>query len=200
LQSLLLYKTRPGIINSTGIELTSTGFGRDRSGGSPRSPSLVPEEIFCPTAGAAAYRRSMLEEIRLTTGYFDRNHFMYYEDADIGWRARIAGYTAIYIPRSVVHHRWHGSSDRHGPTWLQILADTNRIRTLIKNASKTFICLHGVSILNGAVRVLRTTGAKGVANFWRALSDSIESRRQVSLMAKVNRRAIENRWQEKTQT
>ena len=197
LQSLLLYKTREGIVNSAGIVLTGSGYGRDRLEGTPRASNQEPEEIFCPTAGAAAYRMSMLREIRIPTGYFDRNHFMYYEDLDIGWRARIAGYTATYIPRSVVHHRWHGSSDRHGDSWLRILADTNRIRTLIKNASKRFILVHLISILNGAGRVLGTSGIRGVPAFFQAIVDSIRCRLRVSSMAKVSRHSIERRWQER---
>ena len=195
LQSLLLYKSRPGIINSTGIQLTRSGFGCDRFEGQPRSSNLTPEAIFCPTAGAAAYRMSMLREIRISTGYFDRNHFMYYEDLDLGWRARLAGYSATYIPRSVVHHRWHGSSDRHGATWLVILADTNRVRTLIKNASVAFLCIHIISILNSVSRVLRAAGRKGVATLRRAVVDSLAIRKEVQGLSKARRRSIEKRWQ-----
>ncbi len=194
LQSLMLYKLRPNTINSTGVEMTPLGFGRDRDEGKPRSSSQEIEPIFCPTAGAAGYRRSMLEAIRLSVGYFDRTHFMYYEDVDLGWRARLAGFTAYYVPRSVVYHRWHGSSDRHGPTWLEILADTNRLRTLIKNASISFLARHVVSILNGAFRLIRTAGLRGIPTLGQAVARSVTLRKEVSTIARVPRRDIDQKW------
>ena len=56
LQSLLLYLDRPDVINSTGIELTRSGGGRDRDEGRIVVETLEPQEIFCPTAGAAVFR------------------------------------------------------------------------------------------------------------------------------------------------
>ena len=46
----------------------------------------------------------MLDEIRLESGFFDRTFFMYFEDVDLGWRGRLAGWSAVYEPRAVVHH------------------------------------------------------------------------------------------------
>jgi GT2 family glycosyltransferase len=134
LQSLMLFLERPGTINSTGIELTALGGGRDRHRDRswPNDEARRPSSIFCPTAGAAAYRRTMLDAIRLSTGYFDRTHFMYFEDLDLGWRARLAGWEALYVPASLVRHKWHGSTGRHGSSWLAVLAGVNRVRTQIK--------------------------------------------------------------------
>jgi hypothetical protein len=48
------------------------------------------------------YRRAMLDEI----GGFDEDFFAYGDDAELGLRARIAGWTCLYIPEAVVrHHR-----------------------------------------------------------------------------------------------
>ena len=104
LQSLLLYQSRRDTINSTGIELTRFGGGRDRKEGQPRSAGELPAEVFCPTAGAAAYRRTMLEAVHLSGGYFDRSHFMYYEDIDLARRGAGAGWTYLVEPAAVVHH------------------------------------------------------------------------------------------------
>jgi hypothetical protein len=48
------------------------------------------------------YRREMLEQI----GGFDEDFFAYADDAELGLRARIAGWSCIYVPTAVVrHHR-----------------------------------------------------------------------------------------------
>jgi GT2 family glycosyltransferase len=60
------------------------------------------EEILWPDGCAAMYRRAMLDEI----GGFDEDFFAYADDAELGLRARIAGWKCIYIPHAVVrHHR-----------------------------------------------------------------------------------------------
>ncbi len=57
-------------------------------------------EIFSPCAAAALYRRSVLREI----GGFDDDFFCYVEDVDLGFRLRLAGHKAMYVPDAVVHH------------------------------------------------------------------------------------------------
>lgn len=61
---------------------------------------LVPREIFSPCAGAALYRRDALGDV----GGFDEDYFCYLEDVDLGFRLRLAGYRAMYVPDAVVHH------------------------------------------------------------------------------------------------
>ncbi len=56
--------------------------------------------IFGPCGGAAAYRKSMLDEI----GVFDEGLGAYCEDVDLNWRARLAGYACAYAPCAVVYH------------------------------------------------------------------------------------------------
>jgi GT2 family glycosyltransferase len=196
LQSLLLFLKQPGTINSTGIELTAHGGGRDRDRDRPRPAvdAATPEPIFCPTAGAAAYRRAMLDAIRLSTGYFDRDYFMYLEDLDLGWRARLAGWTAHYIPGSVVYHKWHGSSDRHGRSWLVIAVGINRIRTLLKNASPLFLVRAGAVFGFEIVELMQHGGLPAVRRLIVAVRRSLARRREVSAMARVERRAVERAW------
>ena len=48
------------------------------------------------------YRRQMLDHI----GLFDEDFFAYADDAELGLRARIAGWKCLYMPGAVVrHHR-----------------------------------------------------------------------------------------------
>jgi hypothetical protein len=195
LQSLLLFLNRPDTINSTGLELTPRGGGRDRDENRPRAAaSQSPRALFCVTAGAAAYRRAMLNAIRLSTGYFDRHHFMYFEDLDLGWRARIAGWTAHYVPESVVYHKWHGSADRHGPSWLTVTSGINRIRTLLKNASPLFFAKNIPFCLAWVGAVMRQGGISALVRAADAIRRSVALRREVSAMAAVDRRSVERQW------
>jgi len=59
-----------------------------------------PVEVFGACAGAAMYRRSMLEEL----GGFDEDFFLVYEDSDLSFRARLKGYKCMYVPTAVVRH------------------------------------------------------------------------------------------------
>jgi len=193
LQSLLLYSRRPGTINSTGIRVTARGYGRDRDEGrSAREP--VAEDVFCPTAGAAAYRRVMLEAIRLPSGYFDRNHFLYYEDLDLGWRARLAGWTARYVPGSIVRHHWHASTDRIEPARLHEIAEINRLRTLVKNASLPFLVRTAPGSARSMAGLVRRGGRETLRRLGAALWESATARRWVSAMSVVGRTEIERAW------
>ena len=60
------------------------------------------EEVLWPDGCAALYRKEMLEEI----GGFDEDLFAYGDDAELGMRARVAGWRCFYMPSAVVrHHR-----------------------------------------------------------------------------------------------
>ncbi|HEX7601468.1 MAG TPA: glycosyltransferase family 2 protein [Polyangiaceae bacterium] len=197
LQSLMLFQERPDEVNSTGIELTRSGGGRDRDAHAPRrtlEERLERQEIFCPTAGAAAYRREMLDALRLPVGYFDRDHFCYYEDMDLGWRARLAGWSAFFVPTSVVHHRYHGSTERRGSSWLFVTSRTNRLRTLLKNASWGFVLTTTPHSAYDVARILwygRASAARGIV---RALRGGMAQRQRVGDLSAVRRGEIERRW------
>lgn len=58
------------------------------------------KEIFAPCAAAALYRTSALAEI----GPLDEDFFLYVEDIDLGFRLRLAGYRALYVPTAHIRH------------------------------------------------------------------------------------------------
>ncbi|HEU5087746.1 MAG TPA: glycosyltransferase family 2 protein [Roseiflexaceae bacterium] len=63
------------------------------------------EEVFGPCAGAAAYRRSALEDLAHNGQVFDEDLVMYCEDVDLNLRARLHGMRTIYVPTAVVYHK-----------------------------------------------------------------------------------------------
>jgi GT2 family glycosyltransferase len=62
--------------------------------------ALEPGEVFSACAGAALYRRAAF----VAAGGFDEDFFMFYEDVDLGFRLRLAGWRCRYVPDSVVAH------------------------------------------------------------------------------------------------
>jgi GT2 family glycosyltransferase len=59
-----------------------------------------PREIFAPCAAAAMYKADILVQ----AGGFDEDYFCYSEDVDLGFRLRLAGHRALYVPDAVVLH------------------------------------------------------------------------------------------------
>ena len=59
------------------------------------------EYIFSACGGSAAYRRVMLDAV----GLLDEDFFFSMEDVDLAWRAQLAGWRCVYVPRAVVYHR-----------------------------------------------------------------------------------------------
>lgn len=59
------------------------------------------EQVFSACGAAAAYRREMLDEI----GFLDDRFYFSCEDIDLGWRAQLAGWEAVYIPTAVIYHK-----------------------------------------------------------------------------------------------
>lgn len=96
-----------GRINSAGICISRSGAAWDRGGGEPdRGQYDSAEEVFGPCAGAALYRRTMLDEI----GLFDEDFFLFMEDVDLAFRARLAGWKCMYVPKARVVHIHGGTA------------------------------------------------------------------------------------------
>ncbi|MDD1719681.1 MAG: glycosyltransferase family 2 protein [Methanoregulaceae archaeon] len=95
-----------GRINSTGICVSRSGASWDRGREMPDDGRFDREgEVFGPCAGAALYRRKMLEQI----GLFDEDFFLFMEDVDLALRARMSGWRCIYVPTARVFH-YHGGT------------------------------------------------------------------------------------------
>jgi GT2 family glycosyltransferase len=105
---------------------------------SPRRDA--PEEVFGCTGAVMLCRRSMLEQVRLDTGYFDETYFAYGEDIDLAWRAQLAGWRSRYRPEARAWHVGSGSLAGHlrfldKPPVFQRHVLKNRYLTLVKNLS-----------------------------------------------------------------
>ena len=131
----LLFMDRPTILNTTGICPTRDGSGVDR-GWNQRDDGQFDREtdVFAPTAGAALYRRTLFERV----GLFDRDFVAYYEDLDLAWRARLAGWETRFAPRAVVYHKYSASSS-YQSAWKTYQGERNRIWNLVQNYPMQYV-------------------------------------------------------------
>lgn len=126
--SKMLFCHQPHIINSTGINLDLAGIAWDRRVGEPDDGEDHPVEVFGACAGAALYRRAMLEDV----GLFDEDFFAYLEDVDLAWRGRLAGWKSLYVPTARVRHI-HSGTGVEGSAFKNYLLGRNKVFTIIKN-------------------------------------------------------------------
>lgn len=133
----------PHAINSAGIEVDRLGVAYDRLlGRPPEASERTPVEVFGASAGAALYRRSMLESIE----GFDPSFFVFLEDVDVAWRARMAGWRCLYAPDAVVQHH-HSATAGHASPFKHFHVGLNRVRLLAKNADARHLARYGAGIV-----------------------------------------------------
>ena len=93
------------VLDTTGIYMTPSQRHFDRGSGELDVGLYDTREYVFGASGAAAlYRRSMLEDIREGSEYFDESFFAYREDADLAWRAQWRGWRCLYIPEAKGYH------------------------------------------------------------------------------------------------
>lgn len=138
----LRFAAPPHAINSAGIEVDRLGVAYDRLlGRLPDESEREPVEVFGASAGAALYRRRMLERI----GGFDDSFFVFLEDVDVAWRARMAGWRCVYAPGAVVYHH-HSATAVHTSAFKHFHVGLNRVRLLAKNADARHLARYGPPI------------------------------------------------------
>lgn len=102
---------------------------RDRHGARQQESDLVSREIFSPCAAAALYRRQALMDV----GGFDEDFFCYVEDVDLGFRLRLAGHKAMYVPDAVVHHVGSATTGGQHSDFSVYHGHRNLVWTFVKN-------------------------------------------------------------------
>ena len=118
------------VLNNAGGVVFADGYGADRAyqqvdhGQHDRA-----EEVFAFCGGAVCLRTGALRQV----GHFDDDFFMYYEDTDLSWRLRAAGWSIRYEPSAVTRHIHAASSVEWSP-FFTFHVDRNRLLMLTKNA------------------------------------------------------------------
>ena len=116
-------------IDDAGDEYTILGWAYQNGNNKPETLYSKPKEVFSSCAGAAIYRKSILDKI----GYFDESFFAYLEDVDIGYRARIHGYKNVYCPAAICYHIGSATTGSKYNEFKISLSSRNNIYLLYKN-------------------------------------------------------------------
>jgi GT2 family glycosyltransferase len=194
LQSKLLFKSNPARINSAGLLLFQNATARDWQFDNVDLGRTAVEEIFAPTAGAALYRRTMLEAVRQSTGYLDRGFFMYFEDVDLGWRCRLAGWRSFYVPTSFVLHAFQKSTMRKPGDFVGWHSRKNRLRSLAKNASLDFFVAALPKTISDVFWILRWRGMRDLHAAFKLFLEGLALRAESEGAVRVPRWSVERAW------
>ena len=110
---LVVLMGRPDLIDAAGDGYSLAGLPYNRLSHHP-SASVAdtgPIEVFGASASAAFYRGEVLRDL----GGFNRAYGSYYEDVELAFRIRWAGYRCVFEPSCRVKHHGHASYDHRKP-------------------------------------------------------------------------------------
>lgn len=122
------------LLDSAGIAPT---LGRtrfvDRGRRRPAAEFAIEEDVFGACGAAALYRSTALRDVS-TRGEapFAERFFMYYEDVDLAWRLREAGWRTRYVPQAEAVHERGGSGA--GSQFIEYHLVRNRLWLTLRNA------------------------------------------------------------------
>ena len=125
---ILLYDN-PQLLNHAGAKITPIGGGFDI--GLYRQDASE-YNIKKPVGAVCGAAMLVKKDVFLEMGGFDDDFFAYFEDTDFCWRAWLYGYKVIYVPTSVVYHKFGGSWGHSSPEKV-FLGEKNRLSSMIKN-------------------------------------------------------------------
>ncbi len=166
--SKILVWEDPRIIDKCGHLIYPDGQNRGRGHGQVDQGQFNrQEEVLWPDGCAALYRRAMLDEV----GGFDEEFFAYADDAELGLRARIAGWTCLYAPGAVVKHHRGATLGLNSARRLTLI-ERNRVLLVVKLFPWNLLWTNGAyhlirvgagmaAALRGKGEIRRYPGAKG---------------------------------------
>ncbi|MBI4815141.1 MAG: glycosyltransferase family 2 protein [Deltaproteobacteria bacterium] len=153
--SKMLNYFQPDVIDTAGDEI-GVAMGLKRGHLQKDGPEYsTPRYIFGACAGAAIYRKAMLDQIGLLDESFGTN----FEDVDLSFRAQLAGWRCWYVPTAIVYHKV-GETKRR-VSWKQLPSYRNSKVAWLKNAPLPLVLKYTPTLLkNEAIRVLVSAGVR----------------------------------------
>jgi len=156
----------------------------------PRSRAIV----FSACAGAALYKREMIEDV----GFLEPRFFMNAEDTDLAFRARLRGWKVALAPAALVRHRVSASQGIYSDSavyfsarnhlWLYLRCMPQPLFWLYMPA----VVLHGItSLLFFASRRQARPYLSGVVHALKGLRWALQTRQIIQSQSRVGWRAIQ---------
>lgn len=195
---------RTDVVNNVGGIVFSDGYGADRGYQQADHGQFdQPESVFTACGAAVAFRMDALREV----GFFDEDFFLYYEDTDLSWRLRSAGFDIRYEPKALLRHHHSATSREFSPTWF-FHVDRNRLLMLTKNATAGLALSQVIAYLLTTMSDLRRVlllrnragldrlriRARVLASYLGLLPRMLARRREIGRRAVISREALELAW------
>jgi GT2 family glycosyltransferase len=121
----ILLMNDPQRLNTCGCNIHLTGLTLCRGMAQPQDTYLQRQPVGAISGAAFAIRADLFERL----GGFDEDFFLYLEDTDLSWRARLAGCETDYIPEAVVLHDYELRITDKKVFW----QERNRLLMLLKS-------------------------------------------------------------------
>jgi GT2 family glycosyltransferase len=196
------------VLNNAGSKVFADGYGADRAYQEvDRGQYDTPDEVFAFCGGSVCLRTDALRQ----AGFFDDDFFLYYEDTDLSWRLRSAGWSIRYEPAAVARHIHSATSGEWSPLFM-FHVDRNRLLMLTKNATRDLAVrevlrypLTTASLAAREVARSRHTRRRPparptllrlrvIASYLRLLPRMLARRRGLTRTATIGRRQLQDRW------
>lgn len=132
---LLLRKSDPSIVDSTGLAMGNNRHAVDRGAGEMAKQWSEAGIVFGVSGAAAMYKRKMIEQVSINGEFFDEQFFAYKEDVDVAWRANLLGFHAYYVPAAKALHArgWKEGQRRLVSQFVRQHSYVNQIFLIVKN-------------------------------------------------------------------
>ncbi|NNL84849.1 MAG: glycosyltransferase family 2 protein [Myxococcales bacterium] len=154
----------------------------DRGEGEPAARYSTEEDVFGACGAAALYRSRALEAVaRRNETPFAEGFFMYYEDVDLAWRLRRAGWRNVFVPGATARHQ-RGAAGAH-EAFVEYHLVRNRLWLSARNASVgEFLREAPGLLLFGAAKCVQATRRphlrRALRDQWRGLPRAFAQRSQ----------------------
>ena len=164
------------------------------NGESDRGQFEQSREVFGANGAAPLYRRDMLQELFRQSGdYYDETIFLYGEDVELDWRARLLGWRCLYTQRAVGYHV-HGGSGGSTKWNIRKEITANRYYTVFKDGFLFDVLTYNLpAFIAHSVYMLFTEPRRGMATIVSVVSRTgtiLQRRRWMSHNRKLKRREL----------
>jgi len=166
---LVLWRDHPDTVYSCGDRIRTSGRPEAIGFRAPRMNFEPLTRPFGVSAGAAMYKRTLFGEI----GYLDEHFVAYFEDSDLCFRARLAGFAAAVVPDAIAYHV--GSASLEGRMWWRSRqCFRNHTLLIVKNMPRGLLIRYAPEIGRERLHQLRS--------FVNAARAELGSRRAIQLV------------------
>jgi len=145
------FSYRKDIINSCGIKINRSFYSMDRGFESfDEGQYSRVEEVFGLSGSSFIMDRKMLEDI----GCFNGSFFTYYEDIDLFWRSRLAGWKNFFTPKSLVRHFHCGTSKEWSHNFIYYVVKNRLLMIFRCGWTLLFVRSYAAFVLSNIINVI----------------------------------------------